>query len=108
VCAAALAGFVREERGVHAAKDDVRASGARDLSDAVAPQRVAGVNADSDHVARLDRVFRNRLQCFVDEDRCPVTHWCRRGENVLPARRDDGRPKRHVARIDEMNAHRCL
>ena len=92
---------------MNAAEDDKGASRPRGLSDPVAAQRIPGVNADADHVAGLDRVVFHPLQRFIDQERCAVPRRRSRREHVLPPGRDDGRTKRHVARIDEVNAHGC-
>ena len=98
--------FIRKERRVNAAVDDVGASGPRQPSDFVAAQRVDRVNADSDDVAGLDRVFVELVQRFVDQHRVAVTRRRRRGQHVQPSRGDDGGAERHVARIDQVNSHR--
>ena len=49
-----------------------------------------------------------RLERFVGDLRRPVAVGRGGGEDVEPARRDDGRAERHVAWIDEMNAHARL
>ena len=51
---AVLARFVRVERGVNAAEDDRRATLAREAADLIAAQRVRGVDADADDIARFD------------------------------------------------------
>ena len=66
------------------------------------------MDADADDVAGLDRVFLDRVQRFVDQQRCSVTGRRGRGEDVLPPRRNHGGAKRYVAWIDEVNAHGCL
>ena len=78
----------------------------RDLaSELVAAQRIAGVDADADDVARLHALQIERLERLVDDLRRAVAFRRRRREDVQPARRDDRRAERQVARIDEMDAH---
>ena len=68
---AVLAGFVRIERGVDAAEDDERARCARQPANRVATQRVGGVDADADHVARPTVVEIERLEGLVDDAGSP-------------------------------------
>jgi hypothetical protein len=76
----------------NAAKYDERSVCSRGLADAIPTQRISDVYADAD-VAGLDRVFMDRLQYFVEEQRCSVTGRGGGVEHVLPAWRNDGGPK---------------
>ena len=100
-----LADFVREEGGVNAAKHDERPSLARQASHVIPPKGIGRMDADADHVILADAVGVEWLERFVDDRWRPVTVGCRGREHVKPAGRDHSRTKRHVTRIDEMNAH---
>src|SRR4051794_21359967 len=67
VRSAVLERLLGKERGVNAAEDDPRAALARQPSDFVAAPRVAGVDADADHVAAGDRVELDPIECLVNE-----------------------------------------
>ena len=56
-----------------AAVDDAGAARARELSDLVSAQRVAGVDADADDIARHDRGRIERIQRLVDDERVAVS-----------------------------------
>jgi predicted RNA methylase len=72
MCAAAFARLIGIERRVNAAIHDIRTSSAGCGSDLVPPECVACVDADADHVARLDRARVELLERFVDELRLSV------------------------------------
>src|SRR5437588_5427546 len=97
-------GFVRKQRGMNAAEDDPGAALAHLASDLVTAERVAGMNADADDVARANRVEIDRIQRFVDDDRIAPAAAGRRREDVEPARRNHGDAERFHTRIDKMNA----
>ena len=103
---AELVRLVRVERGMNAAEHDRGAAPGRP-ADLVAAQGVAGVNADADDVARLDRRV-ERLERFVDEDGIAISARRRGREHVQPARRDDADAERHVAGVDEVDDHMGL
>src|SRR5439155_21311048 len=97
-------GFVRKQRGMNAAEDDPGTALAHLASDLVTAERVAGMNADADDVARANRVEIDRIERFVDDDRIAPAAAGRRREDVEPARRNHGDAERFHTRIDEMNA----
>ena len=101
----AFARFVGEQRRVNAAEDDPRAARARRLSDRIAAQRVAGVDADADDVARRDVVGVELRECLVDEERVAPFGAGRGRQDEQPARRDDGNPKRHSLGLTRCNAN---
>jgi hypothetical protein len=65
---AAFEGFFREEGGVDAAVDDPGSAFAGDAADFVAAEGVAGVDADANDVAGLDRFGEDLFDGLVDED----------------------------------------
>ena len=65
--AAVLERLVREQRRVDAAVDDVGAALARGAADFIASQRVEGVNADPDDVARGHRRHVDLFERLVDD-----------------------------------------
>src|SRR5205823_687967 len=75
-------GFVRKQRGMNAAEDDPGAALAHLASDLVTAERVAGMNADADDVARANRVEIDRIERFVDDDRIAPAAAGRRREDV--------------------------
>ena len=89
---------------MNAAEDDPGAALAHLASDLVTAERVAGMNADADDVARANRVEIDRIQRFVDDDRIAPAAAGRRREDVEPARRNHGDAERFHTRIDKMNA----
>ena len=105
VGAAELVGFLGVEGGVDAAEDHVCARGARGPADLVAPQRVAGMDADADDVARLDRREVELLERLVGDQRVAEFLGRGSGDDEQPARSDDAHAEGDVARIDEMNLH---
>ena len=90
---------------MNAAVHDVRATRARVPADFVAAERVAGMNADADDVAGLDRCRIEKCQGFVDQYGIAVAFGRGAGQDVQPARRDDGGAERDMAGIDQMNFH---
>jgi hypothetical protein len=90
---------------VNSAIDDPGAAGTRHAADGVTAQSIAGVHADADDVAGLDRLGHNLLEGFIDENGISDCGGCGGGEDEEPARRDDRGAKGIVAGIDEMNAH---
>jgi hypothetical protein len=61
------------------------------------------VNADADDVARRHLSGIDGIERLVDDVRIAPPHARRRGQHEQPARRDDGNPERHVARVDQMD-----
>jgi hypothetical protein len=106
VRAAQVARLVRIQRGVDAAEDDHRTSGARSRPDLVAAKRVARMDADADHVSRLDRRGIERLEGLIGQKRNAVVR--RRGgrQYIQPPRRDHADAERHVTRVDQVHPHR--
>ena len=90
---------------MNAAKHHIRAALSRFAPDLVPAQRVAGVNADADDVARPDRLVIDVLERFVDDERVAALARSGGRKHIEPARRDDGRAECHVAWIDQMNSH---
>ena len=103
--AAELVRLVGIERRMNAAEDDGRAALARLAADFVAAQRVERMDADADDIAARDAVEIDRIERFVDDAGIAVLARRRRGEHVEPPGRDDGRTKRNIAGIDEVNSH---
>jgi hypothetical protein len=79
---------------------------AGDPPNLVAAQRVAGVHADADHVARLDGFRVELLDRFVDQDRVAGRGRRGGGQHKEPARGDDGGAKSVVAGVDQVHTHR--
>src|SRR5689334_1967009 len=104
MCRALAGRFVREERRVNAPEHDVRAARPDLAADLVATPRVAGVDTDTDDIARLDRRELERVESFIDDERiAPPIARCRR-EDVQPARCDHRDAEGLGARVDQMNA----
>ena len=57
--------FVGVERRMDAAEDDGRSAGSREHADLVAAQRIAGVYADSDDIAGLNRPHIEGVERFI-------------------------------------------
>ena len=95
----------REERGVDAAEDDLGPALTRGAPDLIATQRVARVDADADHVARLHLLRVERFERLVADD--GIAEARRRGgrEHEQPAWRDDGGAEGNVAWVHEKHAH---
>ena len=60
--------FFGIESGVNAAVNDIRPTSARSAADFVAAERIAGVNANADDIALMDRGGIQQGQCFVHQD----------------------------------------
>jgi hypothetical protein len=73
-------------------------------SDSVAPEGVAGVNTDSNDIARTDGGEVKRLYGFVAQDR--ITELGRSGscKYEKPSRGYDSRSKRGVTRVNYMDS----
>ena len=69
---------------------------------------VCRVNTDTDYVAAPYVVWVEWLECLVNDGWGAVSVGRGSGEDVQPTRRDDSGAERHVARIDEMNAHAMI
>ncbi len=108
VCCAELEGLFGEEGGVDAAVDDPCAALAGHAPDLVAAQGVAGVDADADDVAGMNGLGYDLFEGLIDEDGVAGDGGCSCCKDKQPARRDDGRAKRIITGIDQVNAHRIL
>ena len=102
---AQVKGLLGKQRGVNAAVDHPGAPRPRHAPHFIAAQCVAGVNADADNVAACDALRLNLLQRFVDQHGIARNRRGGRRQHKQPSRRDDRRPERIVAWIDQMNAH---
>ena len=98
--------FLRKERRMNATVDDPGSAFSRHAADGVSAQCVAGVDADSDDVAGMDALRNNLFQGLIDEDGVTRDSRCCGGEDEEPSGSDDGRAKRIVAGINQVNAHR--
>src|SRR5438270_943606 len=81
---AELMSFLGKERGVDSTVDDAGAALTGKLADLVPAQRIAGVDADADYVAGLDRLRIQLLQSFVNDVRVSQVSGCGRGQHVKP------------------------
>jgi hypothetical protein len=90
---------------VNAAKDHGGPAGPRQLAELVSAKGVAGVNADSDDIARLNRVHVEGLEGFVRDPWASKRRRRRGSEDEQPPRRDHANAEGEVARIHEMNGH---
>ena len=96
--------LVRIQRGVNAAEHDPGAAFARDAADLVAAQRVAGVDADADDVAGLDRCGIEHFQRFVRNERDRRTvRGVAAARTYKPTGRDDTDAERQMAGIDQVH-----
>jgi hypothetical protein len=102
---AVLARLIGEQRGVDAAEHDIRAAVTGTAPQLVPAQRVAGVNADPDDIARRDRVEVEGLQRLVDDRGHTVVVGRRRGQYVQPSWRDDRGTEGEIARVYEVHSH---
>ena len=75
------------------------------LPDLVSTQRVAGVDADADHVTGLEDVSGDRFEGLIGEEWRAERLRRRPRQDVEPARGDDADAERDVAGIDEVNTH---
>ena len=106
--AAQLVRLVGIERGVDAAEHHDRPGLAGGPADLVAPQGVAGMDADADDVPAVDGAEIERFERFVGDDRVAERARRRGGDDEQPARRDDTDTERDVAGIDEADDHMGL
>src|SRR5689334_19365096 len=77
----------------------------RQAAHGVAAQRVTGVNADADHVARLDFHGIQGIQCLVPNQGVAKVGGGGRREHIQPPRGDHSRSKRCITWIHQMNFH---
>jgi hypothetical protein len=71
-----------------------------------AAQSVPCMDADADNVTGLNQLGLNQLQRFVGDHRVAILARSRRSKHVQPPRGDDADPKRNIAGIYQVNAHR--
>src|SRR5271165_6070672 len=100
--------FFGIESGVNAAVNDIRPTSARSAADFVAAERIAGVNANADDIALMDRGGIQQGQCFVHQDGIAKRLRGGAGKYVQPAGSYDSSAERNVAGVDEMNIHACV
>ncbi len=93
---------------MNASEDDRGAALPRIAPDRIASQRVGGVHADANNVARFDGLGIESLERFVDDRRRAVVQRRRSRKNIQPPRGDDCRTERDVRRIDNVDAHLCV
>ena len=60
--------FLRKQRSVNAAVDHPRAPAAGDATHLIPAQSIAGMNADADDVAGVDRFRNDRLERLIDQE----------------------------------------
>jgi hypothetical protein len=99
-----FADFIRVQRGVDTAIGDERPAFAREASQVVATECVAGVNADPDDVTGRDRLQIERVNRLVDDQGCTVVFRCRRGQYVKPSRRNHSCTEGQITRVDQVYA----
>lgn len=98
-----LVSFIREQRGVNTAIDDVRAALSSLLPYFISAKSISGVNSDSDNIACRDLLQLKPLERFIDKDGISeFTRRCR-CQNVKPTWSDDRRSKRRIAWIDKVD-----
>ena len=78
---------------------------AREPAKVISAQGVGGMNANADDVTRINTPQVEGLQRFIDDRRRTVLRRRRRREHIQPARRDHGRAKGNVRRVDDVYAH---
>jgi hypothetical protein len=66
------------------------------------------MDTDADHVARLDPLRVEYLECFVSNDGVAEVSRRRSRQHVKPAWRDDTDAEREMAGIDEVNAQKGI
>lgn len=103
--AAQFDGFLGVEAGVNAAEHHVGSARTGYLPEFVSPQSIGGVNANTDHVARLNALGIDGSQRFIDQNRVAVGAGSCAGEHVEPSRSNDSGSEGHMAGIDQMNLH---
>ena len=92
--------LIRKECGVNASKNDPCTASTRLLSDLVAPERVACVQSNANHIASLNGRGIDRLKRLIDDRRISPHRRGSRSKNIEPSRSDDRDAKRHMAWID--------
>ena len=74
-------------------------------SNFITAQCIAGVDADSNHIARLDAFGASRLDRLIHDQRISIGGRRCGGEHIQPSWCDHAHPERYVTGIDEVNAH---
>jgi hypothetical protein len=64
------------------------------------------VHTDANDVSGLNALWHNLFQRLIDEDGITRLNGGGCGKHEQPSRRDDGRAKRIVAGVDQVNLHR--
>jgi hypothetical protein len=97
--------LVGKERGMDAAEHDIRTCRTRRDADLVAAQRIAGVDADANDVARRDDSCVEALEGLVDQTGLTESDRRCRGQHIEPARGNNADTERHMTGIDKVNGH---
>jgi hypothetical protein len=95
--------FFWKQRGVDSAEDDEGTGLARRATDGISPQRIAGVNPETDDITGPNLRRLERIECFVGDLRPAEAFGRRVRENVQPPRRHEADPERQVTGINEVN-----
>ena len=106
VRAAEALGFFGIERRVDAAVDDGRALGSRLGADFVSAEGVAGVDAETHHVAGLHGLEVERFERLISNARIAVPGGSGPGQDEQPSGCDDAYSKGKMTRVDQVNGSR--
>ncbi len=99
VGAAVFECFFGIERGVDAPIDDPGAAFAEPAAEGVAAEGVAGVDADAGDVAGLNTAGIDLFERFIPDEWIAEGAGRGGGQDIEPARGDDGSPEGHVAGV---------
>ncbi len=87
---------------MNAAEDDKRSSFPGDLSDRVPAKSIAGMNANPDHIARLDSKGIQTFKSFVTDFGVAEGAGCGCSEHIEPTWSDHRGAESGVTRVHEM------
>jgi len=106
VCASEFVRLVRVKGCVNSTENHKCPLLASQSADFIAAQCIARVNSNSNNVLSRNASDIQLLQRFVNDYRIAKAGWCRSGEHIEPARRDDADAEGPVTWIDEINSQR--
>ena len=105
MCTAKFMSFVWIKGCVNATEYHTGAAFARQSADFVSPERIGGVDANTNHISGLNTGGIYGVEGFVHQRCIPISLRSGRCQHIQPARGYDCGTKGNFTGIDEVNAH---